>query len=60
MGADKRQIMYLEFPGIILMRMLKMLILPIIVTSLISGISNLPSGNAGKIGNEIMHDPNHK
>ena len=47
---DKRDIMYLQFPGEILMRMLKMLILPLVVSSLISGIAGLDAGTCGKMG----------
>ena len=36
-GDDKRKVMYLEFPGELLMRMLKMIVMPIIVTSMTSG-----------------------
>ncbi|ESP03184.1 hypothetical protein LOTGIDRAFT_61417, partial [Lottia gigantea] len=51
-GGDfsKRQIMYLMFPGEILMRMLKMLILPLIVASLIAGIAGLDAKTCGKMG----------
>ncbi|RUS77794.1 hypothetical protein EGW08_014458 [Elysia chlorotica] len=38
---------YLEFPGEILMNMLKLLILPLIVSSLISGMTTLDSGASG-------------
>ncbi|XP_076461646.1 excitatory amino acid transporter 1-like [Babylonia areolata] len=46
----KREIMYLQFPGEILMRMLKMLILPIILSSLIAGIAGLDAKTCGRMG----------
>ena len=46
----KREIMYLGFPGEILMRMLQMLILPIILASLISGIAGLDAKTCGRMG----------
>ena len=47
---SKRDIMYLQFPGEMLMRMLKMLILPLVVASLIAGIAGLDAGTCGKMG----------
>ena len=39
-----------RFPGDLLMRMLKMLIIPLIVSSLVSGLAGLDAKASGKIG----------
>lgn len=45
-----REIMYLEFPGEMFLRALKMLILPLIISSLVSSLGNLDSKLSSKIG----------
>ncbi|KAG8185171.1 hypothetical protein JTE90_005150 [Oedothorax gibbosus] len=47
---SKREIMYVNFPGELFLNMLKCLILPLIVSSLISAIGSLDTKLTGKIG----------
>ena len=47
---DKRNVMYLAFPGDIFLRMLKCMIIPLIMSSLISGMANLPVNASGRLG----------
>jgi Na+/H+-dicarboxylate symporter len=48
--TDKKTIFYLQFPGDLLLNMLKMLILPLIVSSLISAMSGLKAQASGRMG----------
>ncbi|XP_066509441.1 excitatory amino acid transporter 2-like [Hoplias malabaricus] len=47
-------IMIIAFPGDILMRMLKMLILPLIISSLITGLAGLDAKSSGRLGTRAM------
>jgi len=49
-----RQIGYLRFPGDILMSMLSFLIVPLIISSLISGLSSLDTRASGRIGTRAI------
>ena len=47
---NKRYVTYLEFPGRLLLRMLKMCIVPLVFFSLVSGMASIPSTTAGALG----------
>ncbi|XP_022242936.1 excitatory amino acid transporter 2-like isoform X2 [Limulus polyphemus] len=46
--------MLVSFPGDILMRMLKMLILPLIISSMISGLAQLDPMSSGRMGSRAL------
>ena len=50
----KEVIMYISFPGEILMRLLKMVILPLIVSSLIVALAILDAKAAGRLGRRAL------
>ena len=47
---DALDIVYLKFPGTMLLQGLKMVVLPLIIFSIISGIASLDSKTTGKLG----------
>lgn len=47
-------IMFISFPGDVLMRMLKMIILPLIASSLIAGLSQLDATASGRMGTRAL------
>ncbi|CAB0043709.1 unnamed protein product [Trichogramma brassicae] len=54
-GWTKREIMYIQFPGDLFLRMLKSLILPLILSSIISAIGSLDLSLSGKIGRRSIY-----
>ncbi|XP_052656825.1 excitatory amino acid transporter 5 isoform X3 [Harpia harpyja] len=47
---SQQEISYFQFPGELLMRMLKMLILPLVVSSLMSGLAALDAKTSSRLG----------
>ncbi|XP_075937646.1 solute carrier family 1 member 9 [Anarhichas minor] len=51
---DNSALTLVSFPGEILMRVLKMLILPLIISSLITGLAGLDARSSGRMGSRAM------
>ncbi|XP_047656931.1 solute carrier family 1 member 9 isoform X1 [Tachysurus fulvidraco] len=51
---DSDMLTLVSFPGDILMRMLKMLILPLVISSLITGLAGLDARSSGRMGTRAM------
>ncbi|GAA6080383.1 solute carrier family 1 member 9 [Tachysurus ichikawai] len=51
---DLDMLTLVSFPGDILMRMLKMLILPLVISSLITGLAGLDARSSGRMGTRAM------
>ncbi|BFZ00050.1 hypothetical protein BsWGS_03089 [Bradybaena similaris] len=47
---EYRKIFYFEFPGRLLLNMLKLLMIPLIVSSLITSLANIDTRTSGKLG----------
>ncbi|KAM7078434.1 neutral amino acid transporter A isoform 1-T1 [Molossus nigricans] len=50
LGLNRTQVIYLAFPGEMLLRMLRMIILPLVVCSLVSGAASLDASALGRLG----------
>ncbi|XP_008145766.2 neutral amino acid transporter A [Eptesicus fuscus] len=50
LGLSRAQVTYLAFPGDMLLRMLRMIILPLVVCSLVSGAASLDTSSLGRLG----------
>ncbi|XP_051899983.1 neutral amino acid transporter B(0) [Pristis pectinata] len=54
LGLNEIQIIYFSFPGELLIRLLKMIIIPLVVCSLVSGAASLDTKALGKLGGWAM------
>ncbi|XP_059806930.1 neutral amino acid transporter B(0)-like [Hypanus sabinus] len=54
LGLGRVQIMYFSFPGELLIRLLKMIIIPLVVCSLVAGAASLDTKALGRLGGWAM------
>ena len=53
-GPTSTALQLISFPGELLLRLLKMLILPLIISSLITGLAQLDPKSSGKMGSRAI------
>jgi len=56
---EKQKLFYLRFPGDLLLNMLKMLILPLVVSSLVSSVATLDARSSGRNFNSCSNTTLH-
>ena len=52
--SPKRLAMYIKFPGELFIRMLKMIVIPLIVSSIIVALADIDISSAGSLGKRTM------
>ena len=52
--SPKRLVMYIKFPGELFIRMLKMIVIPLIVSSIVVALADIDISSAGALGKRTM------